>query len=77
MALNWAMLSPDGSPMPLPNEMTITQIDTGVDILLIVPDAPPTSSSTAGGSGGGKKLKAVGKIWLTDQRVRLLSSPTI
>ena len=74
MALNWVMLSPNGSPMPLPNEITITQVDAGVDILLTVPDAPPTSGSTAGGSGGSRKLKAVGKIWLTDQRVCLFHS---
>ena len=71
MALNWTMLKHDRSPIPLPNEHTITSIETGADLSLTVPDVPPTtSSSTAGGSGGAKKLKASGRIWLTDQRVR-------
>ena len=71
MALNWTMLKHDRSPIPLPNEQTITSIETGADLSLTVPDVPPTtSSSTAGGSGGAKKLKASGRIWLTDQRVR-------
>lgn len=70
MALNWTMLKHDRSPIPLPNEQTITSIETGTDLSLTIPDVPPTtSSSTAGGSGGAKKLKAFGKIWLTDQRV--------
>ena len=70
MALNWLMLNPDRTPVPLPNEMTITTIDSGVEISITIPDAPPTGSSSAGGSGGVKKLKAQGKCWLTDQRVR-------
>ena len=71
MALNWTMLKHDRSPIPLPNEQTITSIETGADLSLTIPDVPPTtSSSTAGGSGGVKKLKAFGRIWLTDQRVR-------
>ena len=71
MALNWTMLKHDRSPIPLPNEHTITSIETGADLSLTTPDVPPTtSSSTAGGSGGAKKLKASGRIWLTDQRVR-------
>ncbi|KAF8165780.1 hypothetical protein B0H34DRAFT_690446 [Crassisporium funariophilum] len=68
MALNWTMLNANRSPVPLPNEMTITTIDSGVDLSLTIPDAPPSSSSSAGGSGGVKKLKSVGKVWLTDQR---------
>ncbi|KAF9480184.1 hypothetical protein BDN70DRAFT_833193 [Pholiota conissans] len=68
MALNWTMLNPNRTPVPLPNEMTITTIDSGVDLSLTIPDAPPTSSSTAGGSGGTKKLRATGKAYLTDQR---------
>ncbi|PFH50173.1 hypothetical protein AMATHDRAFT_61668 [Amanita thiersii Skay4041] len=70
MALNWTMLTPDRTPVPLPNEMTITSIDSGVDLTLTIPDVPPSgSSSTSGGSGGVKRHKAVGKIWLTDQRL--------
>jgi len=70
MALNWTMLNPNRSPVPLPNEMTITAADAGVEVSLNVPDAPPSSTASAGGSGGSKESKAVGKVWLTDQRVR-------
>ncbi|KAF8914419.1 hypothetical protein CPB84DRAFT_1759208 [Gymnopilus junonius] len=68
MALNWLMLNSNRTPVPLPNEMTITTIDSGVDISITVPDAPPSGSSSAGGSGGVKKLRATGRSWLTDQR---------
>ena len=71
MALNWTMINPNRSPVPLPNEMTITTIDSG-DLALTIPDSPPSGPSAAGGSGGVKKLKAPGKVYLTDQRVRLL-----
>ncbi|KAG6919761.1 hypothetical protein DXG01_001595 [Tephrocybe rancida] len=73
MALNWTMLSPNRSPVPLPHEMTITNIDTGVDLALTIPDSAPVGDERAGGSGGSKKLKALGKAWLTDQRVRLIT----
>ncbi|KAF7301252.1 hypothetical protein MIND_00690000 [Mycena indigotica] len=64
MALNWAMLSPETrAPVPLPNEMTITSVDSGVEVTLNIPDAPP-----AGGSGGLRTLKAVGKASVTDMR---------
>jgi WW domain-binding protein 2 len=63
------MLNPDRSPVPLPNEMTITTVDAGVDVSLTVPDVPPSSTASAGGSGGRKKYTAMGKAWLTDQRV--------
>ena len=69
MSLNWTMLNPNRSPVPLKNEMTVTTINTGVDLALTIPDVPPSSSSSAGGSGGTRRLKALGKIWLTDQRV--------
>ncbi|KAG6877364.1 hypothetical protein C0993_008219 [Termitomyces sp. T159_Od127] len=69
MALNWTMLSPNRSPVPLPDEMTITTVDTGVDLLLMIPDSVPTGNDTAGGSGGTRKLKALGKMWLTDKRL--------
>lgn len=70
MALNWAMLNPNRTPVPLPAEMTIATVDSGVELLLTIPNAPPSADSAAGGSGGCKKLKALGRIWLTDQRVR-------
>jgi hypothetical protein len=70
MALNWAMLNPNRTPVPLPGEMTIATVDTGVELLLTIPNAPPSADSISGGSGGCKKLKALGRIWLTDQRVR-------
>lgn len=71
MALNWAMLNPNRTPVPLPGEMTITTVDSGVDLLLTIPNAPPVGpSDTAGGSGGFQKMKAMGRVWLTDQRVR-------
>ncbi|KAG6854438.1 hypothetical protein C0991_006517 [Blastosporella zonata] len=69
MALNWTMLSPNRSPVPLPHEMTITTIDAGVDLTLSIPDAAPVGNDAAGGSGGSKRLKALGKAWLTDQRL--------
>ncbi|TFK43932.1 hypothetical protein BDQ12DRAFT_675821 [Crucibulum laeve] len=70
MALNWTMLNPNRTPVPLPNEMTITTIDSGVELSLTIPDAPPTSgNATAGGSGGVKKTKGLGRVWLTDQRL--------
>lgn len=72
MSMNWAMLSPDRSPIPLPDELIIRTIDSGVELSLTVPDAPPSGSSASGGSGGTKKFKEIGRLWLTDQRVRAL-----
>jgi len=69
MALNWAMIGPERTPVPLPHEQTIKTIDSGVELSLTIPDAPPSSSSNAGGSGGTKKLKESGRLWLTDQRL--------
>jgi hypothetical protein len=69
MALNWAMLDDARNPVPIGHEITITTIDTGAEVTLIVPDSPPTASGNAGGSGGNKKLKESGRIWVTDQRV--------
>ncbi|KDQ64113.1 hypothetical protein JAAARDRAFT_27738 [Jaapia argillacea MUCL 33604] len=69
MALNWTMLSPDRSPIPLPHEQTITTIDSGAELGITIPDAPPTASASAGGSGGSKKLREVGRIWVTDKRL--------
>ncbi|KAI0727262.1 hypothetical protein C8Q72DRAFT_876400 [Fomitopsis betulina] len=69
MALNYAMLSPARAPIPLPNELTIKEVNSGVELSLVVPDAPPTRVASAGGSGGAKKMKDTGKLWLTDQRL--------
>ncbi|KAL1944120.1 hypothetical protein VTO73DRAFT_3305 [Trametes versicolor] len=73
MALNWATLSPARQPTPLPNELTLRTIDSGVELTLFIPDAPPSGSTTSGGSGGVKKLKENGRIWLTDQRLIFVS----
>ncbi|KAJ7585825.1 hypothetical protein C8J56DRAFT_939643 [Mycena floridula] len=75
MALNWAMLTPNRSPIPLPHEQTITTVETGVDIMLNIPDSPPADSATAGGSGGTKKHQASGGVWVTDQRFIFVSKP--
>lgn len=73
MALNWAMLNPNRTPVPLPGEMTIATVDSGVDMLLTIPNVPPAGpSDSSGGSGGFQKMKAMGRVWLTDQRVRPL-----
>ncbi|PCH40789.1 hypothetical protein WOLCODRAFT_162548 [Wolfiporia cocos MD-104 SS10] len=74
MALNYAMLSPARMPIPLPNECTVTTIDNGVEIILIIPDAPPAGSSRSGGIGGTRKLKDVGRLVLTDQRLIFVSA---
>ncbi|EPQ58917.1 hypothetical protein GLOTRDRAFT_109461 [Gloeophyllum trabeum ATCC 11539] len=73
MALNWAMLSPERSPIPLPNEQTITSIDSGAELLLIIPNVPPSGSMTSGGSGSSRTMKETGRIWLTDQRLVFVS----
>ncbi|KII94590.1 hypothetical protein PLICRDRAFT_127627 [Plicaturopsis crispa FD-325 SS-3] len=69
MALNWTMFNPEGQYVPLPNENTITYVESGAEIALTIPDAPPSNSARAGGSGGSKKMKGVGRVWLTDQRL--------
>jgi len=73
MALNWTMLSPARSPIPLPHELTIRTVDGGAELTVSIPDAPPAGSSSSGGSGGSKKLKDVGRLWLTDQRLIFVS----
>jgi len=67
------MLSPARSPIPLPNELTIRTIEGGVELALTIPDAPPSQASSSGGSGGTRKLKDVGRLWLTDQRLIFVS----
>ncbi|KAJ7725065.1 hypothetical protein B0H16DRAFT_1589849 [Mycena metata] len=74
MALNWTMLGPNKAPVPLPNEMTITTIESGAEIILRIPDAPPSAGAVAGGSGGSRTLKATGKVTVTDQRFIFTSS---
>jgi hypothetical protein len=66
MALNWAMLDTDRAPVPLPHEMTITSVESGAELALVIPGPP------GGTDGSSRKLKETGKIWVTDQRVRIL-----
>ncbi|KAG2013060.1 hypothetical protein CC2G_009996 [Coprinopsis cinerea AmutBmut pab1-1] len=95
MALNWAMLNSNRTPVPLPNEMTITTVDSGVDVVVTIP--PIGSNSTAPSGAGGssssrppaagpgssstvatssfQKLKATGRVWLTDQRFIYVPEP--
>jgi len=73
MALNWTMLNPDRTPVPLPGELTIMTVESGAEVYLIIPNVPPTGSSTSGGSGGGRKLNGTGKLFLTDQRLIFVS----
>jgi hypothetical protein len=70
MALNWTMLKPDRTPVPLPGELTIMTVESGAEVSLTIPDVPPAGSSPSGGSGGGRKLNGTGKLFLTDHRVR-------
>jgi hypothetical protein len=65
MALNWAMIDADRAPVPLPHEMTITTIQSGVELSLTIPSAVSSDASSS-------KLKESGKIWMTDQRVRTI-----
>lgn len=53
--------------------------DGGAEVILTIPDAPPGPGAAAGGSGGSKRLKSMGSIYLTDQRVRCIkpSSATV
>jgi hypothetical protein len=78
------MLDPKRVPVPLPDEMTINKVDSGVDLAVTIP--PVNSSSGASSSrepqtpvpanttGSFQKLKASGRAWLTDQRVRCCNS---
>lgn len=70
MALNCAMLNAIREPIPLPDENIISTVDSGAEVILLIPDTPPEGSRLSGGSGGAQKLKAMGRIWLTDRRVR-------
>ncbi|KAJ3485200.1 hypothetical protein NLI96_g5116 [Meripilus lineatus] len=74
MALNWAMLNPNRTPVPLAHEVMLRTVPSGADLTVIIPDAPPTGSSTFGGSGGSRKLKESGGLWLTDQRLIFVAS---
>lgn len=61
MALNAAMLDANRTPVPLPGESTIRAYDSGAEVILNVPQ-----------DGGAQRFKAMGGIWLTEQRVRRL-----
>ena len=64
MALNWTMTNADGSPIPLPQEMTICTIDSGAELKLSVPaDARGAAAKT---------FQSAGRVYLTDKRVRVL-----
>ncbi|KAJ7762763.1 hypothetical protein DFH07DRAFT_813370 [Mycena maculata] len=52
----------------------ITTVDSGVEMILRVPDAPPSDGASAGGSGGSKTLKATGKILVTEQKFIFFST---
>ena len=65
------MLTADRKPVPLPHEMFVKTIEIGPEVTIIIPNAPPTGSTASGGSGGEKRLKESGRMWLTDQRVRV------
>ncbi|KAJ3912450.1 hypothetical protein F5877DRAFT_84797 [Lentinula edodes] len=75
MALNCAMLNAIREPIPLPDENIICTVDSGAEVILLIPDTPPEGSRLSGGSGGAQKLKAMGRIWLTDRRFLFTSSP--
>ncbi|KAN0126563.1 hypothetical protein V8E52_000203 [Russula decolorans] len=77
MALNWTMLKPDRTPLPLPGELTIMTVEPGAEVSLAVPDTPPTGSSMSGGSGGARKLNGTGKLFLTDQRLIFVSESDV
>jgi hypothetical protein len=77
MALNWTMLKPDRTPVPLPGELTIMTVEPGAEVSLAIPDTPPTGSSMSGGSGGARKLNGTGKLFLTDQRVGLSEADSV
>ena len=70
MALNWAMLNADRSPIPLPHEKILRTIESGAEVILMIQNTPPSANASSGGSGGIKRLKETGRLWLTDQRVR-------
>ncbi|KAJ3719253.1 hypothetical protein FB446DRAFT_660156 [Lentinula raphanica] len=75
MALNCAMLNDIREPIPLPHETMIYTVTSGAEVVLVIPDVPPEGSRSSGGSGGSQKLKAMGRIWLTDNRFLFTSSP--
>jgi len=84
MALNWTMLSPDRSPVPLPHELIIRAIDSpGVDLTLLIPSSigsasrsssGPSTSSSPNAVSNEKKIAASGGLWLTDTRLIFVSA---
>jgi len=72
MALNWTMLDEKHQHIPLHNETTVMSVDrdSQVEFSLTIPDVPPSGSAITGGNGV-KKMKERGRLWLTNQRVRL------
>ncbi|OSD04464.1 hypothetical protein PYCCODRAFT_1423918 [Trametes coccinea BRFM310] len=74
MSLNGASINASRQPNPLPHELAIRSVDTGVEVVLQIPDATSGGSSTSSGSSGPRKLKNIGGIWLTDQRLIFVSA---
>jgi len=70
-AINWTMLDSSKTPVLLPDESNVMEINDGVELTLLVPHAAPSSSSGIGGSG--EQLKEMGRLWLTDHRLIFLS----
>ncbi|KAH7098780.1 hypothetical protein BKA62DRAFT_744364 [Auriculariales sp. MPI-PUGE-AT-0066] len=60
MSLNWAMLDPSRNPVPLPDEHTVLTVEKGAELSLTTP--------------AGSKLKEVGKLVLTEQRLIFVST---
>ncbi|KAI9064913.1 hypothetical protein FKP32DRAFT_1648678 [Trametes sanguinea] len=73
MSLNGASIGPSRQPTPLPHELAIRSVDTGVEVALQIPETTAGGSSSSG-SAGPKKLKSIGGIWLTDQRLIFVSA---
>ncbi|THH11081.1 hypothetical protein EW146_g8169 [Bondarzewia mesenterica] len=45
------------------------------EVSLTIPDSLPSAGASSGGSGGVQRHKAMGRIWLTDQRMIFVAAP--
>jgi len=69
-AINWTTLDSSKTPVLLPDESNIMEVNDGVELTLLVPRATPAP----GGIGGSdEQLKEIGRLWLTDHRLIFLS----